>query len=86
MVTLDYAETLIVDKAFYRFPDTTMTVCCATTKHGVHVVGTSACIDPAKFDAEVGIKIAYEKALARLYDLESYWQKCKFDGRDDSIE
>lgn len=39
------------------------TLCLITLKNGFEVVGTSACVDPAKYDIEVGKPFARKKAI-----------------------
>ena len=41
-----------------------MTVCAITLKNGFVVVGDSACIDPRKFDEEIGRQVAFDDAHA----------------------
>lgn len=48
------------------------TVCLLKLMNGYEVVGTSACIDPEDFDAELGEKYAFSEALAQLAKLNGY--------------
>jgi hypothetical protein len=57
---------------FYRFPGTTVTVCCLTLANGYNVVGESACASPENFDEELGRKIAQENAAQKIWALEGY--------------
>ena len=57
---------------FTHFPGTTMTVCCLTLKNGFYVTGESACVDPRKFDFNLGCKLARENAVRKIWDLEAY--------------
>ena len=43
-----------------------------TLKNGFEIVTTSACIDVENYDQEVGNKIALEKAMDKLWELEGY--------------
>ena len=40
----------IVGEEYYRFPGTTVTVCCLKIRNGMCLVGESACVDPNNFD------------------------------------
>lgn len=75
MLTKEYLNTLVVDTQYYIFPGTTVTVCCITLQNGFGIVGESACIDPANFNAKIGEEIAYQKAFEKLWMLEGYHQK-----------
>jgi hypothetical protein len=60
-----------------RFPGTTSTIAVATLPNGYVVAqGFSACIDPTKFDAALGVQYASEDALvkarAALWEAEGY--------------
>lgn len=50
----------------------TTTLCIMTLHSGFVVTGTSACIDPMKFDPEIGKKAAYDDALNQLWGMEGY--------------
>lgn len=47
-------------------------VCLMTLKNGFEIVATSACIKAEDYDQEVGNKIALEKAMDKLWELEGY--------------
>lgn len=62
-----------VKRAVYTIlPDTTTTVCQLFMENGYVVLGTSACVDPAKFNKAVGEKYAYEDAVNKVWPLEGY--------------
>lgn len=62
-----------VKKTVYTvLPDTTTTVCQLHMENGYVVLGTSACVDPAKFNQALGEKYAYEDALNKAWPLEGY--------------
>ncbi len=44
-------------------------VCLVTLDNGHEIVGTSACVDPAEFDSEIGMECAYEDALSKAWQL-----------------
>lgn len=39
------------------------------------VVGDSACIDPRKFDEEIGRQVAFDDAIEKVWELEGYRMK-----------
>lgn len=47
----------------------TTTVCVIELDNGYTVTGYSACIDPAKFDLDLGIKYSREDAYEKLWPL-----------------
>ena len=53
-------------------PGTTTTVVAITLDNGYTVIGHSACIDPAQFDPDLGVKIALEEIEDQLWGLEGY--------------
>lgn len=59
----------------------TTTLCILTLHSGFVVTGTSACIDPDKFDPEIGEKVAYDDAVNQLWELEGY-HAVRMNGRD----
>lgn len=65
-ITVEYLGSQIAETTYLN-PKGTLTLCILTMKNGLHVVGESACLDPARFDAEVGRRIAYQNAFARLW-------------------
>lgn len=50
------------------------TICLLTLKSGWEVIGTSACVDPETYDTTVGNHWAYEDALNKLEQLETYYK------------
>ena len=44
--------------------------------NGFTITGRSACVDPANFDAELGLKIAREDAKRQLWAFEGYRLQC----------
>lgn len=62
-----------VDSINYtRIPNTTLTICTITMVNGFTVIGHSACVDPARFNQQMGEEIAYENAFEKLWELEGY--------------
>jgi hypothetical protein len=68
------ADIMLVVKSqqYYVFPYTTTTVCALTLVNDFVVTGESACISPEFFNAEIGRNVAFQKALAKIWDLEAY--------------
>lgn len=48
------------------------TVVMLKLQNGFEVIGTSACIDPANYDHEIGKKYARERAVSKVWQLEGY--------------
>lgn len=76
-------DAVIVGKQFYVFPDALTTVCLLTLANGFTVTGEAACVSPENFRAEIGEKVAYENARAKVWQLEGYRLKeACFRGRE----
>lgn len=60
---------------YYRFPGTTVTACCITLKNGFYVVGSSMSVVPSRWTAEVGQRMALEKAKIKVIDYQAYYLK-----------
>lgn len=52
-----------------------LTFCVIVLQNGFTVTGESACASPENFDAEIGRKIAYENARAKIWPLMGYHLK-----------
>lgn len=65
----------IADVRYLNVEDTTLSICVIILKNGYTVTGESSCIDPAKFNAEIGKKIAYENAFNKLWGILGYVEK-----------
>lgn len=46
-----------------------MTICVIELDNGFKVVGTSNCVSPANFNAQIGETMAYNNAFDKLWDL-----------------
>lgn len=68
-------DAAIAKEQYHVFPDSQLTVCCLTLQNGFNVVGESACASPENFNAEMGQKIAREKAREKIWALEGYLLK-----------
>lgn len=73
MLTKEYLDSLIIDAEYTTIHP--VTICCLTLRSGFKVIGKSAVLDPEKFNAEIGQKVAYEDAFNQLWELEGYHQK-----------
>jgi len=49
-----------------------LTICVLTLRNGFTVIGTSACASPENYNAEIGNKIARDKAREQIWPLEGY--------------
>jgi len=54
-----------------------LTFCVLVLKNGFTVTGESACASPENFNAEIGRKIARQKAVEKIWPLEGYLLKEK---------
>jgi hypothetical protein len=71
-LALEFIESIIRKEDYYVFPETCMTVCCLTLQNGFNIVGESSCVSPENFNAEIGRKIARNKARDKIRALEAY--------------
>ena len=71
-ITPDSLEAKIADEAYHVFPGTTVTVCLLTLENGFSVVGESAAVSEANFDADIGRQVARRRARDRMWQLEGY--------------
>lgn len=71
-LTPDSITATIAKEDYHVFPGTTLTVCLLTLHNGFHVIGESASASPENFDADLGRKIAFQKARDRIWPLEGY--------------
>lgn len=59
-------------------PDTSLTtIAVIVTKLGFVLIGTSACVSKENYSAEIGQKIARQKAFDQLWPLEGYRLKAE---------
>lgn len=78
-LTPEILESKIKTEQYHQFEGTTVTICCMTLENGFNVIGESACIDPANFDAEIGKKVARDNAFNQL------WKLYGFDAKQDQF-
>lgn len=57
-----------------------LTFCVLVLKNGFTVTGESACASPENFDAEIGRKIARQKAVEKIWPLLGYELRSKLAG------
>lgn len=74
-LTPEHIDSVIVNAEYHLFDVTT--VCCLKLKNGYNVLGKSAPVSAANFDAELGKKIAFENARNKIWELEGYLLKQK---------
>ena len=71
-VTLDDMQKKVKKTTYTVLPDTTTTICQLHLESGFVVLGTSACVDPSKYNQALGEKYAYEDAINKMWPLEGY--------------
>lgn len=71
-VTLNHMESRIKIIRFTLMPGTTTTFCNLQMINGYSVWGMSACVDPSRYDQELGEKYSYDDAISKLWALEGY--------------
>jgi hypothetical protein len=71
-VSLQDIQAKVKKTTYTVLPDTTTTVCQLHMENGYVILGTSACVDPAKFNQALGEKYAYEDAINKAWPLEGY--------------
>ena len=72
-LTIDEIKGVIAQEE-YVFKGT-LTLCILTLKNGFFVTGESACLDISNYDQNTGKKIAFERALNKIWELEGYLVK-----------
>lgn len=67
-----------------KMPDSLrlLTFCVLVLRNGFTVTGESACASPENFDAEIGKKIARQKAVAKIGSLLGFRLRDKLAARD----
>lgn len=53
------------------------TVVCAMLPNGFEITESSACVDPANYDQEIGESICKERIANRIWQLEGYRLQCE---------
>jgi len=65
-------DAVIAHEDYHVFPNTPLTVCCLTLKNGFTVTGESGAVSLENFNAEIGCKIARQRARDKVWMLEGY--------------
>jgi N4 Gp49/Sf6 Gp66 family protein len=65
-------EAQVINEQYYKFPDSTVTVCCLTMRNGFNTVGSSACADVRLFDKDLGEQFARKDAISKMWPLLGY--------------
>jgi len=73
-ITPDHIDSIIANTAYHKMTDV-LTICIIQLQNGFTVIGESACASPENFDVEIGRKIAFEDAKAKIWPLEGYLLK-----------
>ncbi len=71
-VTPEHIDGKISGAKYWNPDGTSLTVCVLTLENGFQVVGYSASASVDNFDAEIGRKLAYDKAREHVWALEGY--------------
>ena len=56
------------------------TVVHVTLPNGFEFVESSACVDPANYDHEIGVKVCLKRIEDRIWQLEGYRLQCRLSG------
>lgn len=54
-----------------------VTICIIILENGFKVEGTSACVDPSRYDESIGQEEAYKAAFEKIWEKEGYLLKQK---------
>jgi hypothetical protein len=57
----------IAAEMYHHFAGTTTTVCCLVLDNGMTAVGSSGCVDPSEFNAQMGRDIARRDAFGKAW-------------------
>lgn len=71
-VTIEGIESKIVHEEYHQIAGTSVTICLLKLENGFTVIGESACVDPERFDADLGKEIARKNAIDKVWALEGY--------------
>lgn len=74
-LTLEAIHALVGEETYFRHG--TLTLCVLDLTNGAMVTGESNVIDPANYNAEMGTKIAKERAINKIWELEGYAMKTR---------
>lgn len=65
-------DNAIAAEQYHVFEGALTTICLLTLRNGFTVTGESACVSPENFNAEIGRKVARDKARDKIWALEGY--------------
>ena len=68
---------LIETESYHHFEGTTTVTCLLTLKNGAHVLGYAMCVDLDEFDFNIGMSVAKDKAINKIWKLEGYALKTR---------
>jgi predicted HAD superfamily Cof-like phosphohydrolase len=74
-VTLESLKAKVKEQHYHVVPGTTVTLCTLVLENGFAVTGESACASPELFDEELGKRLAYQRAIEKVWPLEGYLLK-----------
>lgn len=72
-LSVEHIEAVIVGEEYYN-PSLkpSHTICILKLANGFTTTGESAPVEPANYDAELGKKIARDRAVSKVWELEGY--------------
>ena len=74
-MTLESLKAKVKEQHYHVVPGTTVTLCTLVLENGFAVTGESACASPELFDEELGKRLAYQRAIEKVWPLEGYLLK-----------
>lgn len=81
-VTKEAIESNIDETTFHRIGET-VTLCQIKLKNGYSVRGESACVNPENYNQQIGERIAYDNAFAKLWPLYGFLlAEANYRGKD----
>jgi hypothetical protein len=79
-ITPEHIDAQIANRHFDVLPGTSLMRCVLTLKNGFQVTGESASASLENFDADIGKRLAFERARNKIWPLESYRLRSKLAG------
>lgn len=67
-----HVDACIVGTTFTTLPSGKVMVCELTLRNGFTVRGEASTVSKENFDAEVGQRVSYDRARAKIWELEGY--------------
>lgn len=71
-VTKEDIQNKITSVDYFIMPDGRTTIAHVTLDNGFTVRGESSCVSVINFNKELGEKLALEKAISKIWELEAY--------------